>query len=110
MARAKKAKVEEVNSAVSSFTESTAPEAATAPKKRGRPKGSKNGPPQAKPTKKGRAGRPKGSKNKPKPATVGKRRGRPKGTSKGEVSLREIVVKIVREEVQNALHDAFKNL
>ena len=55
-----------------------------APKKRGRPKGSKNKPkdtPTEVPTEPKKRGRPKGSKNKPKDTpTQPKKRGRPKGS------------------------------
>jgi len=71
-------------------------EAVAAPKKRGRPKGSKN---------KGKRGRPAGSKNK-----KGRGLGRPMGNGTVPAGLRDAITKIVRVEVHAALMAAFRGL
>lgn len=86
--------------------------------KRGRPKGSKSAVVKASP--KGKPGRPKGSKNKANGLKIAQKRprGRPPGTGKKTKlaatgtgnGLREVIVKIVREEVHATLLKAFSEM
>lgn len=94
--------------------EVVAVETAPAPKKRGRPKGSKNVKVASAAPKK-RAGRPKGSRNKPKGTALAsvtiKKRGRPAGSGikPNNGSFRGMVQEMIREEVQKALKEAFSS-